>query len=61
MQLGSRIGRITQSADRARYMQDGWLRHRLLEWQEPVDEVTLACLARTNYTGEFRPLLTSIR
>lgn len=26
-----------------------------------MDEVTLACLARMNYTGEFRPLLTSIR
>jgi len=39
--------------DKARHMREGYLRHRLLEWQEPVDDGTLACLTRLGYIGEL--------
>jgi hypothetical protein len=34
-------------------MREGYLRHRLLEWQEPVDDATLACLTKLGYIGEI--------
>jgi hypothetical protein len=53
MYVGDRSGRSVMPIDKARHMREGYLRHRLLEWQEPVDDVTLACLIRLGYTGEI--------
>jgi len=41
-------------------MRKGWLRHRLLEWQEAVDDVTLARLIGLEYNSQCHPNLTCI-
>jgi hypothetical protein len=59
MYVVDRSGRISMPIDKARHMREGYLRHRLLEWQEPVDDATLACLTRLGYTGESHEMLSS--
>jgi hypothetical protein len=52
MYVGDRSGRSVMPIDKAKLMREGYLRSRLLEWQEPVDSATLACLTGLGYTGE---------
>jgi len=61
MYVGDRRGRSIMPVDKARHMQEGYRRHRLLEWQEPVDDATLACLTRLGYTGESNDMRDSYR
>ena len=59
MLVGDRPRQISP-VERARYLQEGFIKHRLLEWRESVDDATIACLAALGYNGEYEPSVRSM-